>query len=105
LNKIINIVLYLFIISLVLPSIEKLILKEDTTKVYSFVEKNEKESTDSDYDSYDDKIDSDFFSKISCNHTLHEVFNSKLSTNKYFYCILYQTKKYKQIFSPPPEFI
>lgn len=88
-----------------MPSIEKLILKEEATKVYSFVEKNEKESSDSDYDSYDDKIDSAFFSKMACYHSLHEVFNSKLSTNKYFYCILYQTKQHKQIFSPPPEFI
>jgi hypothetical protein len=103
LNKTINIILYLFIISLVLPSIEKLILNEDITKNYSFVEKTEKESTNSDYDSFDDKIDSDLFNKISCNHTFHEFFNTKINTNTYFYCISYQVKQYKQIFSPPPE--
>ncbi len=102
-KKLTNIVLYVFLLSIITPTIQCLF--EDSIKTVSFLDVDEnKDDIDNSEEKELEKNEFDFFDKI----LFAEKFNfTSLIINTdldLFYFLNNHNSQFKEIFSPPPEF-
>lgn len=102
-KKLTNIVLCVFLLSIITPTIQCLF--EDSIKTISFLDVDEnKDDIDNSEEKELEKNEFDFFDKIL--HTEKIYFKTSLNDNEenLFHFLSNHNSQFKEIFSPPPEF-
>jgi len=103
LKKLTNIVLYVFLLSIITPTIQCLF--EDSIKTVSFLDVDEnKDDIDNSEEKELEKNEFDFFDKIL--HTEKIYFKTSINDDKLnlFHFLSNHYSQFREIFSPPPEF-
>lgn len=104
LKKITNIVLYVFLLSIITPSVRCLF--EDSIKTVSFIDIDENEKdVDNSEEKELEKNEFDFFDKIIFSEKIY--FKSSINNNEVnlFHFLDNHNSQFKEIFSPPPELV
>ena len=102
-KKLTNIVLYVFLLSIITPTIQCLF--EDSIKTVSFLDVDEnKDDIDNSEEKELEKNEFDFFDKIL--HTEKIYIKTSINDNEVnsFHFLSNHNSQFKEIFSPPPEF-
>lgn len=102
-KKITNIILCVFLLSIITPTIQCLF--EDSIKTVSFLDVDEnKDDIDNSEEKELEKNEFDFFDKIL--HTEKIYIKTSINDNEenLFHFLSNHNSQFKEIFSPPPEF-
>jgi hypothetical protein len=104
LKKITTIILFLFLISLVTPAIQSIV--EDVCKSKSFcdIEKTEKETEKSEEKELE-KNEIEFFDKILISEKINFSALIQPEFTNLFHFLNNHNSQFREIYSPPPEFI
>lgn len=102
-KKISNIILIIFLISLVTPTIQSLFKEKKTIESVCDIEKTEKEKDNSEEKELE-KNEMELFDKILLSDKILFIPTFQLENEIYFHFLNNHNSQFKEIFSPPPEF-